>query len=521
MKLLFAAIAALLSLAGLGTWLSFPAAGDRPVIQWVTDPSPSRPLHCEAFEQWLVDHGHTTADGRPAADVVVDPNSGDVDKIIIQGVAGVAGDIIDTRWGRQVRLFEQIGIIEDITEDALAGGYSPEQTWQAIVPEITFRGRQYMFPCNVAVRQLWVNEATWARLGLDPPPTRWTFEEFERLGLEFVRRANPQVAQGRPQTTFFLDDIPHEILCRSLGLSMFNETMTASDLDDPRFARALALRKRWMDDTLSPEEVAALPPEDRWVGELNLMPSREDAASLATTAAWGGMSSQLFNSGQLGLLYSGRYVLIEFRRYAEQTGQPLELAVVEAPHGGYPNARTTTRGAAMYRGGDNKPFVRLFQQFLAGRAYNELIVDDADALPPNPAYARTEAFRRPPDWPNEWGTHEMFVRAMDELAIGGAYSEFILSTEAETFLYRFADEFENDLITADQAAALTAGFIDNRIARNLEENPDLRPRYEELVARQKEIDRRLAAGEKVPADWVENPFYRRYYADRGLLTEGE
>ena len=521
MKLLFAITAAVLGLAGAGTWLSFPAVGDRPQVQWVTDPAPNRSVQAATFERYLVENGHTAPDGGPAVNVKIDPNSGDVDKIIIQGVAGVAGDIIDTRWGRQVRLFKQIGIIEDITDEAVAGGYSPRQTWEAIRPEITYRGRQYMFPCNVAVRQLWVNEETWQKLGMDLPPERWTLEEFERIGLEFVRRANPQVAQGRPQTTFFIDDIPHEILYRSLGLSMFNETMTASDLDDPRYVRVLELRRRWMDDTLTPEQVAALPPERRWEAGLNLMPSREDAASMSTGAAWGGMSSQLFQSGRLGLLYSGRYLMVQLRDFARQSGTRIDLAVVEAPHGGFPNARTTTRGAAVYSGGQNKAWVRLFQGFLASKPYNDLIVDDADALPPNPEYARTERFRRPPDWPNEWGAHEKFVRAMDELAIGGAYSEFILSTEAEMFLYRFADEYENGLITAEAAAASTARFIDARIARNLEENESLRPRHEQLTARQIEIDQRLAAGEKIPASWIENPFYRRYYAKTGKLLEDQ
>ena len=35
-----------------------------------------------------------------------------------------------------------------------------------------------------------LNRETFHRVGMTPPPERWTFEEFESYGREYVRRAN-------------------------------------------------------------------------------------------------------------------------------------------------------------------------------------------------------------------------------------------------------------------------------------------------------------------------------------------
>jgi multiple sugar transport system substrate-binding protein len=499
MKYLFALGALLFILTSVATRMSYPGTGDGPtVLYWVTDPSPARDAHTQGFVDWQLEHGHVDDEGQPLAKAVVDPNNGAQDKIVVQGVAGVGSDIIDTRWGRQLRLFEAVGILKDTTEIARQRGFSPADTWAAAEPEITIDGRQFMYPCNVAVRLLWVNADMFESLGVPAPDGAWTYDQFEQIGLEFLRRAR---AANPGEAVFFCDDVPSEIMHRSLGLSIFNETLTACDLDDPRYVETMKRRYRW-------------------TYELNLMPSPEDKASVAAEGSWGGLSSYLFRDQRLGLLYSGRYMLIQFRQFAKEgRSGPLQLGVVEPPHGGFRNVRTTVRGAGIYTGGEHVEDAQRFVEYLASERYNQMIIDDADALPPNPEFVNRESFLRPPDWPNEWGCHEKFVEAMRETAIAGVYSEFVLSTVAERIAQRFVDDFENGLSSAEDAARNTARLIDARIARNLEENPSLRPLYDERVALQQKIDRRLEAGEKVPASWITNPFYRRYYAARGMLID--
>ena len=330
MKLLFALGLTLVLVGGAATRWSYPDNGGGPtVLYWVTDPSPSRDAHAAGFLSWQVDHGHVDADGEPLARVVIDGNNGAVDKIVIQGVAGVASDLIDTRWGSQLRLFSGVGITRDVTEEALARGFSPADTWPAAGPEITAGGRQFMYPCNVAVRMLWVNREPFRRLGLPVPEGPWTLEEFEARGLEFKRRAAEETP-GVP--VFFADELPLEILHRSVGLSSLNETLTASHLDDPRYAEILRLKHKW-------------------TYEQGLLPTPDDRAAVAAEGSWGGMSSQLFRENRLGMVYSGRYQLIQFREFVRQgTAEPLDLTVAEPPHGGFRNTRTTVRGAGVYAG---------------------------------------------------------------------------------------------------------------------------------------------------------------------------
>jgi multiple sugar transport system substrate-binding protein len=499
MKYLFALCGLIFVGTSVGTWVSYPGSGDGPtLLYWVTDPSPARSNHVNGFEAWQIEHGHVDESGQPLARAQVDANNGQQDKIIIQGVAGVAADLIDTRWGRQLRLFEAVGILKDVTEIGRAQGFSAKDTWTAIEPEITIDGRQFMYPCNVAVRLLWVNSATFDTLGMQIPNGPWSFEEFERIGSDFLERAK-RIKPG--ESVFFCDDVPLELMYRSRGLSIFNETLTACDLDDPRYIDVIQRRKRW-------------------VYELNLMPSPDDKAAVAAEGSWGGLSPQLFREGRLGLLYSGRYMLIQFRRFAiEGSAPPLELAVVEPPNGGFRNTRTTTRGAGVYSAGKHIDLALLFPEYLASERYNQMIIDDADALPPNPAYVNSESYLRPKDWPNEWGCHEKFVEAMGDTAIAGVYSEFVLSTEAERIANRFTDEFENGLIDAPTAAAETARLINARIQRNLRENSALQPLYDQRIATQKKIDALKAAGQPIPASWISNAFYKRYYAAQGMLVD--
>jgi multiple sugar transport system substrate-binding protein len=502
MKYLFALGAVLFVLASVGTRLSFPGAGDGPaVLFWVTDPSPARGAHTQGFEDWQVENGHVDANGRPLARAVVDPNNGSQDKIVVQGVAGVGSDVIDTRWGRQLRLFEAVGILKDTTDIARARGFSTADTWAAAEPEITIDGRQFMYPCNVAVRLLWVNSAMFESLGMSEPEGPWDYKQFEEMGLDFLDRAR---TANPGEAVFFCDDMPLELMYRSRGVSIFNETLTACDFDDPRYVETLERRHRW-------------------IYELNLMPSPEDKASVAAEGSWGGLSSYLFRDQRLGLLYSGRYMLIQFRQFAKEgRSGAMQLNVVEPPHGGFRNTRTTVRGAGIYTGGQHIEHAERFVEYLASERYNQMIIDDADALPPNPDFVNSASFLRPPDWPNEWGCHEHFTNAMQETAIAGVYSEFILSTVAERIAQRFVDDFENGLASAEDAARDTARLIDARIARNLEENPGLQPLFDERVALQKKIDQHLEAGRPMPASWIKNPFYRRYYTERGLLiNDGE
>jgi multiple sugar transport system substrate-binding protein len=537
MPALFAALGLVALAGGLGTYLSYPDQRSAlPVLYWVTDNNPARERQIDVFHRWQIDAGHgesvtlsTPAElhafrGRnwspslrqaiiaandrgaaalsagkddvtlpvtlavPAFELRLDVANSDTAKQVIQGVSGVGGDLMDIGGGGIVRYFNEIGLLEDVTDEAQRLGFTPASTYDAMASEISIDGRQFTFPCNVSASMLWVNAGLFKRLGIDPPPRRWTLEEFETIGKAFVAAANPE---GQRQTAYFLPDVNILGLHRSMGLSRFDETLSGSRLDDPRYARALELKLKW-------------------TFEDHLLPSAAERDSFGTSAGYGGSMLQLFSSGNYAMFQMGRYALIQLRRFGA-----MDLAVVEPPHAEMPVVEAGTRCAGVYSAGDNAALAPVFLSYLASADYNHLIVDDGDALPPNPAYTESEAFRRPADYPNEWGVHEAFAEAAQTVAIGNAYSPFVSHSIVVRIVMDGENAAMNRLMTAEDAGREAARRIEDEIRRTLAENPALLADYEQRRERQARIDERRAAGLKVPLEWIDNPFYRRYYQFKG------
>ncbi|MEO0605088.1 MAG: ABC transporter substrate-binding protein, partial [Myxococcota bacterium] len=268
MKYIFLASFVLLLGAGVVTTVTEPdLRSDVPVLYWVTDRNPARIEQVAGFHRWLIDNGHVTEDGGPILELRLDTASRDPSKQIIQSIAGVAGDIMDCDIGQM----HALGVLEDVTDDAARLGFGVDQTFAALEPALTRDGRQFGFPCNVGLISMWANPATFAAVDLDPPGREWTIEEFERLGREYVSRAN---TPGERQTHFFTNSVLGWsgrqfviTLHRSQGLSIFNETLTAATTDDPRYAHVLAKFRQW-------------------TYEDNLMPTAAEASSLAVESGY-------------------------------------------------------------------------------------------------------------------------------------------------------------------------------------------------------------------------------------------
>ncbi|MBN1555213.1 MAG: carbohydrate ABC transporter substrate-binding protein [Phycisphaerae bacterium] len=570
MKYLFLAmLLVLLAATALTIWMSPDMQSEIPVLYWVTDPNPARGEQIALFHRWLIRNDHcdtyelnTPDDVKefrrrrltppiqdailktqpqtrelwnreaerislpltvrvPKLELRVDSANRDFSKQIIQGVSGVGGDIMDM-GDSDIPYFVAVGLLEDVTDAGLRLGFDPSHTWEPIGPVITVndeqnRPRQYAFPCNVFTNTVWANRGTFRTYGQKPPPTRWSFEEFERIGKDFVRAAN----QGKPfPDVFFSSGTNLTEMHRSLGLSMFNETLTACTLNDPRYSKVLALMKQWVY-------------QDR------ILPSQADVQSFAVAAGYGGGTLQLFNSGNYAMFRMGRYALIQLRVFNEERekeGKPLlDLEVCEPPNGGFPNAQVGTRAACVYAGGKHKDLAVLFLAYLASREYNLQIVDDADSLPPNPKYADLEEYRHPSRFPNEWEIHQPWVDQM-RIAVPLSYSPYILYRTASRLMNRQAELFMTDQISAAEAAVTTAKRIDEEIRRTLKEQPRLVPRYDQAVERQKKIDAMVkvweemdalrsmgkpiprelqAKAKKIPLAMIDNVFYRVYYRKKG------
>lgn len=458
--------------------------GDLPVLFWVTDPHPAREEQIQGFYDWLDKNNY------PQMELRLDAANREITKKLIQGVSGVAGEIINcNRAKRDLLVFHGVGMLEDVTEVAQELGFSPEHTYPAMKEAITVNGHQYGFPINVSTFQFWVNRETFRKLGLPAPPAAWTWDEFEEHGRAFVERANA-AGTNQPQAFFALPDNTDPmalplVLLRSTGMSIFNETMTASVLDDPRTVEVL--------NTMH-----------RWTFEERLFPSSADRASFTTASGgFGGAALQLFREGQTGMVMMGRYALLQFRLFKE----PLDLAVSELPANGFRNTIVMGGVSAIYAAAENKDLAAFFLAYLASEEHNMQIVRNADGLPPNPAFTESAEFLNPPDYPNEWGVHEAFARAASDIGIPYDYNEFILPTTVARILERYFDSFMNDLIDAETAARLMQRDINAEIERVVSERPLLAASYSELVKAQEQIEQFKLAGKPVPAALIRNPYH--------------
>lgn len=160
MKILFSIIAGSLVVAYALLMLSFPTQlTDVPVLYWTTDPAPARQSQLAGFTKWQMAHGDTTALGRPVVAVDIDANNSGESKTLIQGVSGVASDLIDVRTSLgELGLYQASGILKDVTRVARKRGFSPEATWPALRSQLTVHNRQFLFPANANVNLLWVNK---------------------------------------------------------------------------------------------------------------------------------------------------------------------------------------------------------------------------------------------------------------------------------------------------------------------------------------------------------------------------
>lgn len=492
MRPVFTVLFLLLVVLSFATWWSLPEKqSDKPILYWVTDMHPGRVEQINTFHDWLQKNDY------PEMEVRLDAANNDVSKKLIQGVSGVAGEILDVYRGKQEMLYlYQAGILKDMTEPAKELDFGPSNTWKAIRPDLFIDDRQYGFPRNVAVLMYWVNEDTFAEYEMEPPPKRWTWKDFERIGKEFVEKANrdnPSPRRFFALPDYFNPNVLPTVMLRGTGMDVFNETLTACVLDDSRFTEVL-------------ERI------HKWTYEDRLIPSSADQASFSGSAGFGGAVLHLFNEGNFGMVMMGRYALLQLRQF-----DPIELDVVEPPYKDYPNTIIFAGMPTVYREAVNANLAKYFLSYMASEDYNMLIVRDGDALPPNPKYTNTEAFLRPPDHPNEWGCHEVFTEAADAIAVTYSNSRFVLPVTVSRLFQRYYDLFMNNRITAAEAGQRLTMAINQELRENLEDRPVLRETYENKVRLQKKIDARKAAGRPIPREWIDNPFHLKYYADHDLL----
>jgi multiple sugar transport system substrate-binding protein len=452
--------------------------------------NPAKEEQADLFEKWMEDNGYPLVEMR-----IEGPK--EVKKNIVQGVAGVAGDIFDCYPGELVT-FQSIGLLEDVTDVAQEMGFGLSKTYAEISSELMVDGRQYGFPRSVNAMVCWANVEAFERVGLSVPPVQWTFDEFEEIGKSYVELSNEP---DEHQTVYFSSDwnlFQRTILLRSMGVDVLNETMTGSYFDTPEAKQLYVMLYQWVND-------------------LKLIPTAAELKELASgSSKTSRKEMNLFAQGNFGIAFASRWGLMYFREIG-----PQKLSISEYPHQSYRNTFLYASCSAVYKGSKHKDLAVYFLKFMASDTFNRVIVEGTDGFPPVPKFTYEEAYSFPAEYPNEWGLHDKLRDVANEIAIPRSYSLFIQGNMLLRLEKNAMDSLLANRISVDDALSNLALSIEKDMVRFTNESEMLKGKYEKQLKDQKEIECLRREGELVPLHLISNPFYRRYYVDQGWsLPEG-
>lgn len=455
-----------------------------PPIYLTGSPGPEMNERLEAFRVWQ------KARGGPEINLQLDAVNSGMNKIIMQGVSGMAADIVQANGSADLGYYASIGLLADLGELAAVGNYTPDRFMRAIRSELLVDGVQYGCPVSIYLLITYINRDTFENLGLEVPPSRMSWEEFERRGKEFVAAANPP---GQKPRRFFVDRVNATPLRRSLGLDAFNETLTRCTLDDPRNAEVLRRIHQWTF-------------EDR------LIPSGADRSAQTSDGDSGVFGPRLyqFKIGNIAMINGGNYLTPALRRLGN-----IPLSVTIPPFAEFPNAILGVQMVALYQGSRNRKQASAYLEFLQSEEFYQTILRHGDGIPTTTEQAHREEYLRPPAFPNEWGCNEEIVRNVEEVGFPYTVTPFVVFGVYNRIDNAAIDRFLTGLLTAEEAGERAAREINDEITLNLERRPALREKYDRLVAIQAQIDARRSRGEKVPREWILNPFLLSYYEHKG------
>jgi len=397
---------------------------------------------------------------RPARRIEASVESGAREKLVVQCATGTGPDVIDVYGMAHMNTLVEAGILVDVTPYAAKMGFGPENTYPAIRGNLMIDGRQYRFPCNVWANCVIYNREIFDDHGLAHPKPGWTYDDFLRIGKRIV---------GSPGTSGR----------RHLAVANFSPVWMYNDL-------LIGLGGRYFtpDGLLSRlDSAAAVGAMQRYHDLMHVhkvIPTPAEASAMSSQGGWGSGAINWFSNGQAAMILIGRWYLCQLPNYPALRGK---LSVVRLPRlAGRPSAGVCdTRAGGVNITSPNRQAALKFLQYLATPEYGQVIVNDGDALPPNPNLARTGR-----DLVNavapEPAFHQPFVDALGP-ARPLDFSPFIDAGQVERWVSEMISKVENRLISSPEAMRALAAEINQRVRRNLGRRPDLQRRFEKVTGR--------------------------------------
>lgn len=445
MKLFFAGFGIVVALLwGVAVFNTPKPFEQKTVIYWSTDPNPARKDQIAPFEL-----------ANPDIKVVVEPNS--FERTIVQCSTGIGPDLIEIYSVGDMVAYAEAGILMDLTPYKETRAFGLESTYPRLWGALTYEERQYRYPANAASQVLFYNKRMFREAGIPEPTDSMDWDAFIEMAKPLTKRR----ASGVGYTQFAMvlgRDFVRDVHLQHGG-KFFNETKTRCIVDSPESIRAIQFYK----DLMTIHEI---------------IPTPDAATSLSGEGGWGSGEIRWFAAGKAAMIWGSRWMIVQFRQYPDMYPD-LGCVLLPASPYGAPTSYAGARGPAINVNTRNLEASLKFMEYLASDDYSEIIAMSGDALPPNRSYSAEPARLLNPRFPNET-YQEKFLVSMEN-AVSQEVSPFVSPKVVDRIWIETMQKVENNLAQPEQAMREAASRINDAIAQNLREQPELRQRYEALL----------------------------------------
>ena len=236
----FAVLTALSVVAGL--WHP-RQTDDRIELVWCTDDNPVRRGQIALFNELY-----------PRYRLRIDPQNSGMQKVIVQGLAGVGPDLFDCYTGSQLVAYVRSGIAMDCTKAFAERGIDIDAVWPCLKPLFVYEGRACGHPDNANAYGIWYNKVLFDAAGESYPQGEWTWDEF----IEVAQRLTVRDERGRPVQFGFIGYWDYNAALAQWGADYYTPEGTRCVLDSPEAVAAI----QFMQDLIYRYEVMPTPTEE-------------------------------------------------------------------------------------------------------------------------------------------------------------------------------------------------------------------------------------------------------------------
>ena len=420
--------------------------GKTPLV-WVCDDNPVRREQIDLFNKL-----------NPDLYVTLDPNNVDMQKVIVQAIAGVGPDLFSCYEGIQLSAYVNSGIAWDVTDKLKQAGIDVDKDlWRAADPTFMYGGRVYGFPANVAVNAIWFNKDIFDACKIPYPQGELTWKEFIAL----AQKLTVFEQDGRIRHFGFLFDFTSvQNFLKLWGADVYTRDGTRCILDSPEAIAAI----QFMRDLIYKHKVSPNPVQE---------------SAMATQGGWGMGTITWFGGGRGAMALGGRWWLCLLRKY-----ENLRLGAFATPHGPGRKYLGYGKSVLVNKFSPRREQAFRFLTYMFDKPYNDLVNHQADALAPVKKYCYTDEYLHDPDYPRE--DFNTVWRDIMNYGEPEWVSPFVSGNVVYRILTKQLDLIKSDDKTAEEAMKTAARLINDEIQKNLEQNPALKASYLSLTGKKEE-----------------------------------